>query len=350
MSSQQDCELIRRWISLSEDHELTPERTEILEAHLDRCGDCRAWHEQFLSGMDVLDLGFDEVVGEIDQLLVGSLEPGQLISEREPMEVSLAAERAAPRFAAVVLTLLAFISLLAWWWVPSGKDSAFDSVFVLRTIAEQSVVELDEEPIRLRTGIASVLLGPGQTVSCQQGEVWIDDPNGRSVRFGVGAKVTILSNDSVLLEDGLARFDVEPEGRGFRVITEELQIRVTGTLFEMRRWASRGHTEVRVWEGDVEVIRGETIPLPLRQGEMVEVSGRGGLMFHAARVVEEGVAPLPRARLGTVRKPVEQDPQLPDTPFAPDEPESSPSSGGENKPLDLPVIHDGDADEDGEGE
>ena len=66
MSSQQDCELIRRWISLSEDHELTPERTEILEAHLDRCGDCRAWHEQFLSGMDVLDLGFDEVVGEID--------------------------------------------------------------------------------------------------------------------------------------------------------------------------------------------------------------------------------------------------------------------------------------------
>ena len=350
MSSQQDCELIRRWISLSEDQELTPERTEILEAHLDRCGDCRGWHEQFLSGMDVLDLGFDEVVGEIDQLLVGSLEPGQLISESEPMEVSLAAERAAPRFAAVVLTLLAVISFIAWWLIPSGKESAFDSVFVLRTIAEQSEVKLDGEQIQLRPGIASVLLGPGQTVSCQQGEVWIDDPNGRSVRFGAGAMVTILSNDSVLLEDGLARFDIEPEGRGFLVVTEELQIRVTGTLFEMKRSASRGHTEVRVWEGDVEVIRGETIPLPLRQGEMVEVSGGGGLMFHAARVVEEGVAPLPRARLGPVRKPVEQDPQDPDAPFDPDDPGSKPSGDRENKPLDVPVIQDGDPDEDGEGE
>jgi len=350
MSSQQDCERIRRWISLSEDHELTPERTEILEAHLDRCGDCRAWHEQFLSGMDDLDHGFEEVVGEIDQLLVGSLKPGQLISEHEPLEVSLAAERAAPRFAAVVLTVLASISLLAWWLVPAGKDSGFDSVFVLRTISEQSVVEVDDEQIRLRTGIANVLLQPGQTVSCRQGEVWIDDPGGRSVRFGVGASVTILSNDSVQLEDGLARFDVEPEGRGFVVFTEELQIRVTGTLFEMRRWASRGHTEVRVWEGDVEVIRGETIPLPLRQGEMVEVSGRGGLMFHAARVVEDGVAPLPRARLGPVRNPVEQDQQDPDAPFDPDEPGSKPSGRGEHKPLDVPVIQDGASDEDGEGE
>ena len=329
MNPQPDCDLVRRWISLSEDQELTTDRSEMLEAHLDRCSACQKWHAEFQTGLDAFGIGCDEVVEEIDHLLTGHLAPDQLLSESEPAEVAMAAENAAPRMAAMTALLLGIISLVAWWW----NSSELDTLLTLRSVAEESRVELAGEVIVLRPGVADQWVQLSQQVTCIAGEVVLIDPAGRVVKFGSGARLQPLTNDSIALESGTARFEVERKGKGYSVITDEVTIHVTGTVFEMRRLSNPTHTEVLVIEGSVEVVRGETLPLPLHQGERVEVSGEGGLMFHSARQGDLGEA-RPRARLGPSRV-VPQN--TPEPLFEEEVPSDGEGGRSRQSPLDLPV-------------
>lgn len=341
MTSQPDCNLVRRWISLSEDQELTSERSEMLEVHLDRCSDCQKWHAEFQSGLDAFDIGCEDVVEEIDHLLTGHLDPDQLLSESEPVEVARAAEVAAPRLAAMTALLLVVISLVAWWWISSAELVELDTLLTLRSVGGESRVELVGEVIELRPGSADLRVQLQQQVSCIAGEVALTDPAGRRVIFGAGARLQPLTNDSIVLESGTARFEVEPKGQGYSVITDEVLIRVTGTIFEMRRLSNPSHTEVLVIEGDVEIVRRDAIPLPLHQGERVEVSGRGGLMFHSARQGDHGET-RPRARLGPDRVV----PQVTPAGIFDREETSDGDGQSRSRPLDLPVNAGDEADED----
>ncbi|MDE0958249.1 MAG: FecR domain-containing protein [Planctomycetota bacterium] len=343
MNPQPDCDLVRRWISLSEDQELTTDRSEMLEAHLDRCSACQKWHAEFQTGLDAFGIGCDEVVEEIDHLLTGHLDPDQLLSESEPAEVAMAAENAAPRMAAMTALMLLVISLVAWWWISSAEIDELDSLLTLRSVEGESRVELAGEVIDLRPGVADQWVRLRQQVTCIAGEVVLIDPAGRRVKFGSGARLQPLTNDSIALQSGTARFEVEPKGKGYSVITEEVTIRVTGTVFEMRRLSNPIHTEVLVIEGSVEVVRGETLPLPLHQGERVEVSGEGGLMFHSARQGDLGEA-RPRARLGPSRA-VPQN--TPEPLFEEEEPQDGEGVRSRQSPLDLPVNSGDEADRDG---
>ncbi|MEO2149021.1 MAG: FecR domain-containing protein [bacterium] len=343
MNPQPDCDLVRRWISLSEDQELTIDRSEMLEAHLDRCSACQKWHAEFQTGLDAFGIGCDEVVEEIDHLLTGHLDPDQLLEESEPAEVAMAAENAAPRLAAMTALLLVVISLVAWWWISSAEIGELDTLLTLRSVEGESRIELAGEVIDLRPGVADQWVRLSQQVTCIAGEVVLIDPAGRVVKFGSGACLQPLTNDSIVLESGTAHFEVEPKGKGYSVITEEVTIRVTGTVFEMRRLSNPTHTEVLVIEGSVEVVRGETLPLPLHQGERVEVSGEGGLMFHSARQGDLGEA-RPRARLGPSRV-VPQN--TPEPLFEEEKPHDGEGVRSRQSPLDLPVNSGDEADRDG---
>ena len=128
MNPQPDCDLVRRWISLSEDQELTTDRSEMLEAHLDRCSACQKWHAEFQTGLDEFGIGCDEV--------------------------AKAAENAAPRMAAMTALLLVVISLVAWWWISSAEVAELDTLLTLRSVEGESRVELAGEVIDLRPGVA----------------------------------------------------------------------------------------------------------------------------------------------------------------------------------------------------
>ena len=353
MNPEPECNLIRRWISLVEDQELSTERIGILESHLDRCSDCRNWKEEFQRGMDALDLGVDEVSGEINELLIGSLDPDKLAPPGEPAEIARAADRAAPRLAALAAGVLILISVFAWG-VFSGfrlDTSLFDSDssnrWGFRAVTELCILEIDGEELLFEQAEEVAMVELGQEIHCRSGRGEIVGRDGRVISLSVGTLIIPSSGSTMTLLDGMARFVIPPGLGGFVVTTDEVTTSVLGTVFEVQRWASRQRSEVRVIEGSVAVVRDEKIPLPLRGGERVEVT-RQGLMFHAARIENEGDAPLPRARLGGV---VKDGPGTSEaTESAGDaKPDTSTERSREgNLPVDLPVNQRQRVDPDGE--
>ncbi len=327
MNPQPDCDLIRRWISLSRDQELVPGWQERVDDHLDHCSDCRLWHEDLDSGLSDFDQGFDDVVGEIEQLLKGHLSADQLDNDSEPVEVVKAADRAAPRLVAVVTLLLLSIGLISWWLLPQGG-----SLLAIRSAGPITIIELGEQEITLRPSMADVPVKVGETITCSDGVATLIDPAGRTMTMNAESTLEVESSHSINLKRGVVRFEVTPAGKNFLVSTPEVAVLVTGTAFEVERWPARFRTEVRILEGEVEVTRDSNIALPLGAGEKVEVARNGGWMFHAARPLEEGQAPLPAARLGTPAG-------IDRAPFPVDEePEPQPDRSP-NTPLDLPRQH-----------
>lgn len=324
MNPQPDCDLIRRWISLSRDQEMVSGWQERIDEHLDHCSSCRKWREELDSGLSVLDQGFADVVGEIDQLLEGNLSADQLVSESESVEVVQAADRAAPRLVAIVSLLLLSIGAIAWWLLPEGQ-----SLLAIRSAGPTAIIELSGQEIALQSSMADVLVKVGQTVSCSDGVATLIDPAGRTMTMNPGSILMVESIHSMKLHRGMVRFEVTPAGKNFQVSTSEVDVLVTGTAFEVERWPVRFRTEVRILEGVVEVTRDNNIALPLRAGEKVEVARNGGWMFHAARIVEEGQAPLPAARLGGG---VSSDP----APFPEDDESQRKPVRPHSTPLDLP--------------
>ena len=351
MNPQPECHLIRRWISQLEDQELPPERVAILESHLDHCSGCRNWYKEFQHGMDALDLGVVKVSGEIDRLLTGTLVPSKLSPPGESEEIARAADRAAPRLAALAAGVLVLISIVAWAvfpgfrWDALWRGSATVGNMSLASLQDDFLIEIDGEERDLSQDGATGIIEIGRTVRCRSGAGEIGDADGRVITISAGTYLTLTGESSVTLIDGSARFFVPPGKGGLVVITEEVTTRVLGTTFEVQRWASRHRSEVRVIEGSVAVVRGERIPLPLRVGERVEVT-RQGLMFHALR--SEGETALPRASLGW---PVEGQTDGNEAPPAIESnrpPEREERSREGNLPLDLPVNQRRGADPDGE--
>jgi len=351
LNPEPECHLIRRWISQLEDQELPPERVTILESHLDHCSGCRNWYEEFQHGMDALDLGVVKVSGEIDQLLTGTLVPSKLSPPGESEEITRAADRAAPRLAALAAGVLVLISIVAWGifpgfrWDALWRGSAPAGNLSLASLQDDSLIEIDGQEQDLSQDGATGMVEIGTTIRCRSGAGEIVDSAGRVITISAGTYLVLTSESSVTLINGLARFEVPPGKGGLVVITEEVTTRVLGTTFEVERWASRYRSEVRVIDGSVAVVRGERIPLPLHTGERVEVT-RHGLMFHALR--SEGATPLPRASLGGA---VEGQIDGNEAPPAIDRnrpgEREEPSREG-NLPLDLPVNQRRGGDPDGE--
>jgi len=353
MNSEPQCHLVRRWISQLEDQELPSERVQILESHLDRCSDCREWYEEFQRGMDALGLGVDKVSGELDQLLMGTLDPGKLSPPVESEETARAADRAAPRLAALAAGVLVMISFVAWG-VFSGfsfdapwRDVSASGQLSLTSLEGELRIDVDDEEFVVEQDGDAQMVEIGRTVRCRSGVGKIVDRDGRTITISAGSWIVLTANTSVTLIDGSATFHVPRHKGGLVVITDEVTTNVLGTTFVVQRWALRQRSEVRVTEGSVSVVRGERIPLPLRAGERVEVTSNG-LMFHAVRNEAEGQAPLPRASLGGAleNRSVEGGGVLP----------ADESGGGARReqrregrlPLDVPVQQRQGADPDGE--
>ena len=69
MTPRITCTLIEQWISLSLDGELSPERTQLLEEHLDGCADCRNSHARTLETERLLVGELQNLSGAMDDLL-----------------------------------------------------------------------------------------------------------------------------------------------------------------------------------------------------------------------------------------------------------------------------------------
>lgn len=353
MNREPDCNLIRRWISLVEDQELSDERTQILESHLDHCSSCRNWKQQFQHGLDALDIGVDKVSDELGELLRESLGPDKLITPSEPEEISRAADRAAPRLAAFAAGVLIMISVLGWGfssnftlptWLFENEDT---NTWALRSTGGACTFSVDgiEQSFDLEEIRYAVEFG--QKIECRSGSLQVVDQVGRTVSFSEGAVLVPVSDSRIRVTDGTAFFEI-PEGLGeFGVITDEVEIVVVGTVFEVSRMESALRTEVRVAEGSVAVVRDKRVPLPLKAGERAEVTSVG-LMFHPVRGEREGGSPFPRARLGEGAK---ERPLLEakENPTSNGDVEDSANPGREGSvPLDLPVNQRHESNPDGE--
>lgn len=103
--------------------------------------------------------------------------------------------------------------------------------------------------------------------------------DGSSVRLNGAARIQVsqsLLARSVALQKGEAYFDVRRDGRRFSVTTEEGQVQVLGTAFNVDRMAS-GRTEVSVYRGAVRFGARQRPTVDLRPGDRVSLEhGRLG--------------------------------------------------------------------------
>ena len=98
--------------------------------------------------------------------------------------------------------------------------------------------------------------------------------DGSIVRLNGGARIHVsqsLLGRSVALERGEAWFDVRHDGRPFSVTTQEGEVRVLGTAFNVDRLAS-GRTEVSVYRGAVRFGARRSPTLDLRPGDRASLT------------------------------------------------------------------------------
>lgn len=135
-------------------------------------------------------------------------------------------------------------------------------------------------------------LNAGSSLSHRRGFAWI--PGVRSAPRTVRLQ-------------GEAFFDVVPEAQPFRVVTDGAVVRVLGTRFNVRAWASEtGEVRVEVEEGQVEVGRqrssGTRVILQAGESVRVPVDGEGNL--ERGRVAEERIAAWRGGGLTAVDEPL----------------------------------------------
>ena len=174
----------------------------------------------------------------------------------------------------------------------------------------------------------------GDQLQSLEGTITLGDSAGLNVRISGDSSVRCIANREFQVIDGEAYFQLA-HGRGpLKVMTDEVLVSVSGTEFLVRRWKDLGRTEVYVLDGEVMVQWGKRIPLPVRQEEWVEVSGRG-FMFHSSPepIQVPDLEPVARPAAGIGGAEQKKD----GVRIFGDIPKRTRSSDHQSGPLDMPI-------------
>jgi hypothetical protein len=132
------------------------------------------------------------------------------------------------------------------------------------------------------TGGLSKAFRPGDRVRTTEGRVDLRFENGVQLALSDGGELEILSAAKVRLHEGNIQVDVGQSGRGFTVLTRSADVVDLGTVFGVGVNSS-GATDVVVFEGEVELDRGQervakaVSDRSLLTGEAVRVQADGNL-------------------------------------------------------------------------
>ncbi|MDG1454903.1 MAG: FecR domain-containing protein [Planctomycetota bacterium] len=294
------CETVRDLISLEMDGEIPADQQQFLESHLDICSDCRRWSASLHDGVHSLKSDVGELSGELDSLIRDSLNAEDLLGADSDLQRNQASEKAAPVLALsafAILVLIAVTSTLLFDFgspnrTPVGVVSGFGEI----TRADGLLIESNGVDFN-----GTMKLMRGDTIVATEGGVRVLEFLGEIVDLDEGTILRYQGPRLFEVLQGKAEFSVPSGGSRFVVKTQELSVEVVGTKFSVQRWSSKQQSEVRVQEGQVMIQWGKRIPLPVVEGEWVEVNS-SGFMFHSVprsieRDDQENVQ-RPAARIG----------------------------------------------------
>lgn len=333
MVNKKECENIRHLISLELDGEINDQQNRILEDHLDLCSECRNWEVLLQSGLESIDTNFSEVSGELNELLQANLNTLDL-APQEDHESAISGNRRADSSKAILAVVLMVVLLGGLLATMDFEEGAYPvSANISGQVAFIQGTDIEKIETKESSSIKRAFRD-GDQISSQNGTAQLDDGLGFSAEISTQTQVKLLAQRELNVIDGQVRFRLKPNHGPLKVVTDEVDIFVTGTEFLVRRWASVNRTEVFVLSGQVMVQWGKRIPLPVRSAEWVEVS-EVGFMFHSSPepvLVEENKAvQRPAAGIGG-RQPDEEGTRLfRDIPVRE---AAEQESGG---PLDMPL-------------
>lgn len=148
----------------------------------------------------------------------------------------------------------------------SADDSTWQPVTVGDTLASGAWVETGRKSLARLDGTLGdiVVIGERAKVRLLVGEL----------SRHAGAAPSRLSRGVELLR-GLARFDIKKSPQTFQVETPSASVRVKGTSFAVSFDTRSGHTDVRVEEGEVEIVDKNSPDRVMRARERQAVTGVG---------------------------------------------------------------------------
>ena len=344
MANNKDCEIARHLISLELDGEINDQQNRILQSHLDICSECRNWESLLQSGLKSIDSDFNEVSGELDELLEANLRTLDL-APQEDIETTVNNSRGSDASKAVLAVVLMVVLLGGLLATMDSDEGVYP---VTAEISGQVAVIHEGDVEEIETWESSSIrrsFRVGDQISCQEGTAQLVDGLGFSAEVSFDTKVKLLSPRELCVLDGQVQFRLKPNHGPLKVTTDEVDIFVTGTEFLVRRWASVNRTEVYVLSGEVMVQWGKRIPLPVRGDEWVEVSD-GGFMFHSSPepILGEGNKAAQRPAAGISG----QQPEEAGTRLFRDIPTRKVTVNDSVGPLDVPLNESADQGPDGE--
>jgi len=178
---------------------------------------------------------------EMDRRLL-DIERAKLTQERRQR-----ATRLIPLIAAAVIIVLGLTLRYNWPTVlPSG-----DAVGVVVHAGGAPAVYPAVDSPRRSAQLADYIL-PGEIYETNRaGSLMLRLVGNSTVRMSADSRLRVANGRDVRLEKGTAFFDIGPAGRLFRVVTQDAEIVVFGTAFEVS--VHDGHIEVAVARGEVSV-------------------------------------------------------------------------------------------------
>lgn len=181
-----------------------------------------------------------------------------LVRERRPLVLRSAWSVAAAALVAIGATA---------WWLAVGRapvvlvahaDRVYGEVQVEVPVAASPALS---SPGPITTG-AAVVMGSRLSTARTAGGVALRMPGGASVRLADSTRVRLLAAGRIELESGAVYVDHaggladgRPERSGIEVVTPYGNVVEIGTQFSVRRSEAEPQLEVRVREGEVQVVR-----------------------------------------------------------------------------------------------
>lgn len=180
-----------------------------------------------------------------------------------------------PWLAMAACLVLTAVLVWSFWFKPRSNRSGTTSSAV--AMLTQAV----DARWGQRTGLLRVggALEPG-VLRLESGMAQVVFYNGARVVLEGPAEIRLVSPSEAECISGRLLADVPPPARGFRVKTDQLNVVDLGTAFGIE--AARGHTEVHVFKGTVELERGAAAKQLLREGQAVMASNGAAVKVIAA--------------------------------------------------------------------
>ncbi len=255
MTPRITCSMVERWIYLSLDGELFPEREEQLESHLDSCARCRGHFEEAARDQALLEREMDQLSGTVDGLLEERIN-AQSIARFDRLQAAAAA-RSQPnlpswltpmRFAAALVLLAVMVAFIGSGGWPRSEGLPRAVAALHWSGGEVKWVHSD--------GVANA--APGGEATLHESEE-IEVPSGSTafVHFKDGTRVQIIppatfsvrvegASPAFVMREGAASFEIQEQSRRFLVITPIAIVQALGTSFRLSHQLDRGSARTKL--------------------------------------------------------------------------------------------------------